>query len=71
MRGAVETRIQALEDELKDAKTELRKTEADLNKAKAKIRTAEADFKKSAAFEHYVDSSRQQWLSDFQQSPNF
>ena len=71
MRGAAETRIQVLEVELKDASIRLRKTEADLNEARAKIRTAIADFKKSVAFENYIDSRRQQWLSDFHQSPGF
>ena len=71
LRGAAETRIEALEGELKDAHTELRKTEANLNKARVKIRTAVADFKQSTVFENYVESRRQQWLSDFHRSPGF
>ena len=71
MRVAAETRIEVLEGELKNAHTELSKTEADLNETSAKIRTAIVDFKQSTAFENYVESRRQQWLSDFHRSPGF
>ena len=58
LRVVAETRIEALEGELKDAHPELSKTETDLNEARAKIRTDVADFKKSAIFENFVESKR-------------
>ena len=60
MRVAVETRIEALEGELKNAHSELSKTEADLNEDRARICTAVADFKKSLVFESFVESKRPQ-----------
>ena len=63
--------IQALEDELKTAHSELIKTEADLNGARARIRTAVVEFKKSPIFESYIESKRQQWVSDFHRSEGF
>ena len=71
MREAAETRIQALEGELKDARTELGKTKADLNEARGKIRNAMADFKKSPIFKSFDESKRQQWISDFHRSTGF
>ena len=65
LRMATKNRIEALEGELKEAKIELSKTEAELNEARAKIRTTVADFKKSPIFESFVESKRQQWVSDF------
>ena len=70
-RVAARTRIKVLEDEPEDAHTELSKTEADLNEARARICTAVADFKKSSAFENFVESKRQQWISDFHRSTGF
>ena len=71
LRGVVETRIEALEGELKDARTELNKTEADLNKARVRICTAVADFKNRPAFENFIESKRQQWIWDFDRSTGF
>ena len=71
MSVATKTRIEALEGELKDAHTKLSKTEADLNEDRAKIRTAVADFNKSATFDNFLESKRQQWISDFRRSTGF
>ena len=59
MRVAAETRIQALGDELKTARSELIKTEADLNGARVRICTTVADFKKSPICESYIELRRQ------------
>ena len=71
LRAVAETRIEALEGKLKDAHIELSKTEANLNEARAKTCTTVADFKQSTSFESYVESRRQQWLSDFHRSLGF
>ena len=65
MSVATKTRIEALEGELKEASIELENSEAALNEAKAKTRTVVTDFKKSTAFENFIKSKRQKWLSDF------
>ena len=57
LRVAAETRIQALEGELKTAQDTLSRTEADLNGARARIQSAMADYLR-----------RQQWLSDFHEN---
>ena len=62
---------EALEGELKDARTKLSKTEADLNEARTRIRTTIADFKNSPAFENFIEAKRQQWISDFHRSIGF
>ena len=56
---------EALEGELKYARTKLSKTEADLNEARTRVRTTIADFKNSPAFENFIEAKRQQWISDF------
>ena len=71
MRVTAETRIQALEGELKTAEGTLRRTEADLNGARARIRSAVADYKNSPAFDNYVELRRQQWIFDFHQSEGY
>ena len=71
LRGATETKIQALERELKIARGELSRTKADLNGARARIRSAVADYKNSLAFDNHVELRRQQWLSDFQQNEGY
>ena len=68
LRVAVETRIQALDGELKTALGTLRRTKADLNGAKARIRSAMADYKNNPAFDNHVEMRRQQWISEFHQS---
>ena len=65
MRVAADTRIEVLGDELKTVPGKLSKAEADLNGARARIRTVVADFKMSPIFESYIESRRQQWVSDF------
>ena len=71
LRVAVETRIQALDGELKTALGTLRRTKADLNGAKARIRSAVADYKNSPVFYYHVEMRRQQWISDFHQSVGY
>ena len=71
MRGAAESRIQALEGEPKKARGVLSRTEADLNGARARIRSAVADFKNSPAFNNHIELRRQQLLIDFQQSEGY
>ena len=71
LRGATESRIQALEGELKEARGVLSRTEADLNRARARIRSAVSDFKNSPAFDNHIELRRQQWLVDFQQSEGY
>ena len=71
LRVAAETRIQALEYELKTARGTLSRTEADLNGARARIRSAVADDKNSPTFDNYVELKRQQWISDFQESEGY
>ena len=71
MRVAYETRIQALGDELTIVHGELSKTKVNLNGARARIRTAVVDFKKSSVMESYIESRRQQWVSDFHRSVGF
>ena len=71
MRGAAESRIQALEGELKEARGELSQTEADLNGARARICSAVADFKNSPAFDNLIELRRRQWLTNFHQSEGY
>ena len=71
LRGAAETRIPALEGELKTARGALSRTEADLNGAGARIRSTEADYKNSHALDNHVEMRRQQWISDFQRSEGY
>ena len=70
MRVETKTRIEALEGERKEANIELEKWDATVNEARANICTAIADYKNSSAFENYIESKRQKWLSDFQESPS-
>ena len=59
LRGAAETRIPALEGELKTARGELSRTKVDLNETRARIRFAEADYKNSPAFEwNFIEEVR-------------
>ena len=60
LRVVTETKIQALEGELKTAQGTLSRTKADLNGARARIRSAVTDYKKSPAFDNYVELRRQQ-----------
>ena len=62
---------EALEGELKDARTKLSKTEADLNEARARIRIVVVDFKNSPVVENFIESKRQQWIWDFDRSTGF
>ena len=71
MRVAVETRIQALDGELKIALGTLRRTKADLNGARAIIRSTVADYKNIPAFDNHVELRRQQQISDFHQSMGY
>ena len=71
LRGAAESRIQALEGELKEARGELSRTKADLNRARARIRSVVADFKNSPAFDNLIELRRRHWLVDFHQSEGY
>ena len=62
IRTASETRIKALEEELKGVRGVLNKTEADLNRARARIHFIVADFENSPSFESFIESRRQQWV---------
>ena len=71
MREAAEAKLQAVDGELQEATTTLKKNDAALDDARANIRTAIANYKKSIAFDNYVESKRQRWLSNFQESPSY
>ena len=68
LRGAAESRIQALEEELKAERGDKQLVEHELNGVRARIRSAVADFKKSPAFENIIELRRQEWLANFHQS---
>ena len=71
MRVVAETRIQALEDELKTAQGTLSRIEAYFNGARARIRSAVAYYKNSPTFNNYVELRRQQWISEFYESVDY
>ena len=71
IRTASETRIKALEEELKGVRGVLSKIEDELNGARARIRSAVADYKKSPSFENYVELRRQQWVLDSHRSEGY
>ena len=71
IRTVSETRIKALEEELKGVRGVLNKIEADLKGARARIRSAMAEFKNSPGFESYIELRRHQWVLDFHRSKGF
>ena len=71
MRGAAESRVQALEGELKVERGDKRRVEDELNGARARIRSAVADYKNSPAFKNLIELRRQEWLANFHQSVGY
>ena len=71
MTEVAEAKLQAVEGELQYANTERKNRDAALNKARAKICNVVADYKKSTAFDNYIESKRQTWLLNFQESPGY